>query len=45
MVVHEEKGWITRLGGTLGANGFFQSLKECIERGQRDDYEYFVDHP
>jgi len=43
MIVNEEsKGWITRLGGTLGANGHHYDLKTCIQKGQKSGYSYWI---
>jgi len=43
MIVNEEnKGWILRLGGTFGANGHCDNLKECICKGQKSGYEFFT---
>jgi len=40
MVVKEKAGWITRIGGPSGANGFYDKLKDCLDEGGAYGYEY-----
>ena len=43
MIVNEEcKGWITRTGGPFGINGHHNSLKACIQEGQKSGYSYWI---
>ena len=47
MVVKETRvrnhfsGWILRLGGNTGM-GHYKSLKECLQAGLSEGYEFFV---
>ena len=43
MIVKEEKGWITRIGGSQGATGWHGELGECIKDGLKWGYEYFIE--
>jgi len=43
MVVKEEKGWILRLGGSAGATGWHDGLRECLESCVRHGHEFFVE--
>jgi len=40
MVVKEKAGWITRIGGPGGANGFYDTCKGCLDEGDKYGYEY-----
>jgi hypothetical protein len=43
MVVKEDKGWILRIGGELGAFGHVSSLNKLIKKGEISwNYEFFV---
>ena len=44
MVVYEEgRGWILRLSGTTGANGYHDSLRSCLEAAKACKYDFFVE--
>lgn len=43
MVVREPDGWITRIGGNLGATGNHHTRQECIRFGMDYGLEYFVE--
>ena len=48
MIVLEYKeqppwGWIVRIGGNQGAYGYSDTQEECIQRGMRKGYEFFVE--
>jgi len=43
MVVNEEgKGWILRTGGTFGATGHCDNLRECLQKGQKFGYAFYT---
>ena len=43
MIVLEKKGWVLRLGGGRGADGFHDSLEKCIKSAWLRSYEFFVE--
>lgn len=44
MVIRDEiHGWIIKLGGKLGATGYYSSREDCLQHGARYDYQYFVE--
>ena len=43
VVVKEANGWIVRIGGSAGANGHHNSLRECIESCLEYGYEFFTE--
>ena len=44
MVINDdEKGWIARLGGTMGANGYHSTRRKCLQSCLQYGYTYFVD--
>ncbi|MCP4991008.1 MAG: hypothetical protein GY928_34660 [Colwellia sp.] len=43
MVISEEGGWITRIGGDCGASGHFSTRMECMEAGLHLGFTYFVE--
>ena len=43
MVVKDDGGWILKLGGEFGANGFHKTRENLIKRASEDHgYEFFV---
>ena len=43
MVVKEYEGWILKLGGFRGSNGFHSELLDCLRDSLRFGYTYFVE--
>ena len=41
MAVHEEQGWILRIGGTLGATGHHETLEKCLKSCIEYGYTFF----
>lgn len=39
MVLEDNKGWITRIGGKAGATGYHPTRKELIEK-ETNDFQY-----
>ena len=42
MVVLENDGWITRIGGNWGVNGHYKTREECIRNDQIYGYVYYT---
>ena len=42
MVVHENKGWVLRIGKARGATGHYETLIGCIESCIPHGYTFFV---
>ena len=43
LIVEEDKGWILRLGGSLGSNGHYPTREECMARALRDfNYAFYT---
>ncbi len=43
MVVHDDIGWILMIGGSRGATGYHDSLRECLESYIPYGDEFFVE--
>ena len=39
----EKTGWILKIGGGFGLNGYRDTLEECIKKGIDAGYEFFVE--
>jgi len=42
MIVSEEEGWILRLGGRGGANGFHVTLRDCLISCRGLNFEFYI---
>lgn len=43
MIVKEERGWILRVGGSIGATGHHNTIKECITSCLEFGHTFFVE--
>ena len=43
VVLENTKGWIVKLGGNLGATGYHETRKECVQSCLKLKYEFFID--
>ena len=43
VVLEKPNGWILRIGGACGSDGYFETRKECIKTGERFGYTFYVE--
>ncbi len=44
LVIKEgDRGWIVRLGGSSGANGYYKDRKTCMLVAERSGYTFYTD--
>lgn len=43
MIVHENEGWILRLGGRYGCDGHHETRQKCMESSLQYGYTYYIE--
>ncbi len=42
MAVKEDRGWILRIGGSAGCNGYHKTLLELLESNPKHGWEFYT---
>ena len=43
MIVKEDEGWISRLGGPVGSSGHYETRQQCMEAAYSYGYEACIE--